>query len=188
MSINHAALHFIFPQLHSGTQLDAGFFFICKCESRVQRNSTFACRWFGRACYFTRTELSQGGLQKNSVYTLLGKKEKKNTKTLMQICSFLCSTQGPVGIHSTLAPHVTLVQNRCYQSRIEASRGGGWGGGVMQVAWRYPLHVWLWRFWLSVLPLADAARESYMQTNDVLRLFSGSLSKEGWAQVAFCKS
>lgn len=64
MSINHAALRFISPQLHSRAQLVSLF---SKCGSRVHASR----RLHGRArVTLTPTELSQAGLRMNSVGVL----------------------------------------------------------------------------------------------------------------------
>lgn len=81
VSINHAALRFISPQLHSGAQLASLF---SKCGSRVHASR----RLHGRACYFNTDGIKSSGIAHEFGGCTFGKNKfikKKNATPRMQI-------------------------------------------------------------------------------------------------------
>lgn len=79
VSINHTALRFIFPQPHSGAQLDSFCFlvFLCKCRSRVHASRQSHAEDLGASVTLTPLEFSQTDSRMNSVGVLSKYKQIK---------------------------------------------------------------------------------------------------------------
>lgn len=118
MSINHAALRFVSPQLHSGAQLVSLF---SKCGSRVHASR----RLHGRACYFNTDGIESSGIAHEFGGCTFGKHKFIKKKPPRHGCKSLRSAQCSIYIPFNRTSHVTLVPNKLPSALHQNQRGEG---------------------------------------------------------------